>query len=175
MLNEISGSQWPNNTSYRQWLKDCVWKLHVVYGHEVILFSPFPNPAANDADWQAITQNCYIGVEKYLSGAVVNSSGNSVQYCLTQYQSSRQSYINRGVDPSRLYLGEDFALTIAGTAYGRSGVSYANWDSALLARTQAEQQSGFAGFLSYAWDKNNMLDSEADMIHFESTYLSIPL
>jgi hypothetical protein len=175
VLNEISGSLWPNTPSYRQWVKDCVWKLHVVYGHEVILFSPFPNPGANGADWQYVSKYAYIGVEKYLSGATINANGNSVAWCLSQYQSSRQSYTNFGVPASRLILGEDFALTAAGTSYGRSGVSFANWDAALLARTQAEVQAGFGGFISYAWGKNAMQDTEANMVHFEDTYRAVPM
>jgi hypothetical protein len=74
-----------------------------------------------------------------------------------------------------LWLGEDFAQTVSGTPYGRGGVSHANWDAALLARGQGARNVGFAGFITYAWGKNAMQVSEAEMIHFEDTFISIPL
>jgi len=175
VLNEISGSQWPDNATYRQWVKDCVFKLHVVYGHEVIIYSPFAAPAANDDSWQYVAKYAYIAAENYLSGAAINAQGNSVAWCQAQYQASKTAFAARGVPLSRLILGEDFAQTTTGTGYGRGGVSYAGWDNALIARGHALQNLDFAGFISYAWGKNNMLIPEADMVHFEDTYISVPL
>jgi hypothetical protein len=175
VLNEISGSLWPGDANYRQWLKDCVWKLHVVYGHEVVLFSPFQNPGANGDSWQYLAQHCYIAAEQYLDGAEVNSHGNSVSWTQAQYQTTKTAYMNLGVPASRIWLGEDFAQTLAGTTWGRGGVSFANWDAALAARGQGARNVGFAGFISYAWGKNAMGVSDAEMIHFEDTYLSVPL
>ena len=54
VLNEMSSSLWPPdaNQSYRDWMKTVVHTLHLTYGHEVILYTPFPNPGAHPADWQ---------------------------------------------------------------------------------------------------------------------------
>jgi hypothetical protein len=175
VLNEISGSQWPSNADYRAWLRTCIARLKTTYGHSTILFAPFANPANNAADWVPLSQNCYIAIEKYLSGSAVNANGNSVTWCKTQYQSSKTSYLNLGIAASQLYLAEHFAQTVAGTGWGRDGVSYAGWDNAIKARADAAKQVGFAGFVGYAWSKNGMGVSEADMVHFEDTYASKPL
>ena len=175
VLNEISSSLWPGDASYRQWVKDVVFKLHVVYGHEVVIYAPFDHPGANAADWQYVAKYAYIAAENYLDGAAINASGNSVAWCQSQYQLTKTSYANLGVPASRLILGEDFAQTVSGTGWGRSGVSYAGWDNALIARGHAAQNLAFPGFISYGWGKNGMLVPEADMVHFEDTYLSVPL
>ena len=172
VLNEISGSQWPSNADYRAWLRTCVARLHQTYGHSVILFSPFPNPANNAADWVPLSGNCYIAIEKYLSGATVNAHANSVSWCQSQYQSSKDSYTGLGISSTKLYLAEHFGHTVAGTGWGRDGCSYAGWDNAIKARADAAKNVGFAGFIGYAWSKNGMGVSEADMVHFEDTYRS---
>jgi len=169
-INEISGSLWPTSTDYRAWLRTCMARLHSTYGHSIILFAPFANPANNAADWVPLSGNVYVGIESYLSGAAINASGNSVSWCQTQYQSSKTSYLNLGIASGQLFLTEDFQQTVAGTAWGRSGVSYAGWDNAINARSTAAHNVGFAGFCSYAWEHNNMGVSEADMVHFENTY-----
>ncbi|HTL30478.1 MAG TPA: hypothetical protein VL282_14705, partial [Tepidisphaeraceae bacterium] len=169
-INEISGSLWPSNSTYRAWLRTCMARLHGTYGHKIILFAPFANPANNAADWVPLSGNCYIAIEKYLSGAAVNASGNSVSWCQSQYQSSKNSYTALGIASGQLFLAEHFGQTVAGTNWGRSGVSYAGWDNAINARSTAAHNVGFAGFIGYAWSKNGMLVSEADMIHFEDTY-----
>lgn len=169
-LNEISGSLWPSNSAYRSWLRTLVARLHGTYGHSVILFAPFANPANNASDWVPLSGNCYIGIEKYLSGAAVNGSGNSVSWCQSQYQSSKNSYLNLGIAASQLYLTEDYAQTVSGTNWGRSGVSYAGWDNAINARSTAIHNVGFAGYVSYAWTQNAMHVLETDMVHFEDTY-----
>ena len=175
VLNEISGSLWPGDATYRQWVKDCVFKLHVVYGHEVVIYAPFDHPGANGADWQYVSKYAYIAAENYLDGATINAHGNSISWCQSQYQITLDAYTGLGVPASRLILGEHFAQTVSGTGYGRSGVSYAGWDSALIARGHALQNIGFSGFISYAWGKNGMMVSDADLTHFEDTYLSVRL
>jgi hypothetical protein len=171
-LNEISGSQWPNNPDYRAWLRTCVARLHQTYGHEVILFAPFANPANNAADWVPLSGNCYIAIEKYLSGATINAHANSVSWCQSQYQSSKDSYVALGISSTKLYLAEHFGHTVAGTGWGRDGCSYAGWDNAIKARADAAKNVGFAGFIGFAWSKNGMGVSEVDMVHFEDTYAS---
>src|SRR5688572_8977639 len=91
-LNEISAGTWPSSQAYRDWLRTCVARLKNTYGHSIILYSPFENPANNAADWVPLSNNCYIGIEKYLSGAEINASGNSLNWCKSQYQSSKNSY-----------------------------------------------------------------------------------
>ena len=175
ILNEISAGLWPDSAPYRAWLRTLVARLKTTYNHEVILCSPFSNPGANAADWVPLSQNCYIGIEKYLSGAAVNANGNSVLWCQNQYQASKNAYVALGIAPSKLYLVEHFAHTVAGTAWGRSGVSFAGWENAIRARATGAKNVGFAGFVGYAWGKNGMGVSEADMVYFEQVYRSMPL
>lgn len=172
VINEISGSQWPGNADYRAWLRTCMARLHQTYGHSIILFSPFPNPLNNAADWVPLSGNAYIAIEKYLSGAQINAQGNSVSWCQSQYQSSKNSYLGLGIAASQIYLAEHFGQTVAGTGWGRDGCSYAGWDNAIKARAQAAHNVGFTGFIGYAWEKNGMGVSEADQCHFEDTYAS---
>lgn len=172
ILNEISAGQWPSNAGYRAWLRTLIGRLKNTHNHTIILAAPFANPANNASDWVPLSQNCYIGIEKYLSGAAINASGNSKTWCKSQYQSSKNSYLNLGIAADRLYLFEHFGHTVAGTAWGRSGVSYAGWDNAIKVRADAAKEVGFAGFVGYAWGKNGMGVSEADMVHFEQTYSS---
>lgn len=172
ILNEISGSLWPNNAGYRAWLRTCIARLHDVHNHEVILFSPFGKPGANGADWVPLSTNCYIAIERYLSGAAINANGNSVEWCRQRYQESEDAYVALGVAPSRLYLAEHFGQTVAGTNWGRSGVSAAGWHNAIKARADGAKLVGFAGFIGYAWGKNGMGVSEAEMVSFQETYKS---
>ncbi|HWB52734.1 MAG TPA: hypothetical protein VG722_01015 [Tepidisphaeraceae bacterium] len=171
-VNEISGSLWPSNSTYRAWLRTCMARLHGYYGQKVILFAPFTNPQNNASDWVPLSGNAFIAIECYLSGAAVNGSGNQVSWCQTQYQNAKNAYLNLGISASQLYLAEHFGQTVSGTAWGRSGVSYAGWDNAIKARSQGAHNVGFAGFIGYAWDKNGMGETEANMIHFEQTYAS---
>jgi len=171
-INEISGSLWPSSSDYRAWLRTAMARLHGTYGHTIILFAPFANPANNAADWVPLSGNAIIGIEKYLSGQTINANGNSVSWCQSQYQSSLNSYLGLGIASSQLYLTEDFAQTVTNTGYGRSGCSYAGWDNAITARSQAAHNIGFAGFCGYAWEHNQMGVTETDMVHFEATYTS---
>jgi hypothetical protein len=172
ILNEISGSLWPSSADYRAWLRTCIARLNNVYAHEIVLFSPFGNPGANGADWVPLSANCYIAIEKYLSGAAVNASGNSVEWCRQQYQASKNAYTALGVNAGRLFLAEHFGQTVAGTNWGRSGVSTAGWHNAIRARADAARIVGFTGFIGYAWGKNGMQVSEEEQIAFQETYKS---
>jgi hypothetical protein len=176
VLNEISSGAWPNTPAYRTWLKGVVYKLNVVYGHEVILFSPFPAPANNAADWQYLAKYSTIAVENYLSGAEMLAQGESVTWAQSQYQRSMNAYLfNVGVPYDRFILAEDFAQSTAGNGWGRDGVSYADWDAAITARSAGAHNVNFAGFISYAWSSNQMQDSEADLVHYEQTYRAATL
>jgi hypothetical protein len=163
---------WPSNAGYRAWLRTLIYRLKTTHNHQIILASPFSNPGNHASDWVPLSQNCYIGIEKYLSGAAINASGNSKAWCKSQYQSSKNSYLNLGIAANRLYLFEHFGHTVAGTAWGRSGVSYAGWDNAIKVRADAAREVGFAGFVGYAWGKNGMGVSQAEMVHFIQTYKS---
>jgi hypothetical protein len=141
----------------------------------VIVFSPFSNPGANDASWQALTQHAYIGVENYLSGEEVKNNGFSVAWAQAQYESSQTSYKNRGVPESRLFLTEEFAQTVAGTAWGRAGVSADDWEQVIHVRDQAILGANYAGFLSYAWGKNAMGATDAELLRFIDAHMSDPV
>jgi hypothetical protein len=170
ILNELSAGSWPGDQTYRNWVNNCVQRLSVTYGHSVIVCAPFSAPANNAGDWQTLASNSYIAIEKYLTGAAINANGNSVAWCQAQYQAAKNAYLNLGIPASKLYLVEHFAQTTTGTNRGRAGVSYAGWDNAIKARADAAKNVGFAGFVSYAWAFNQMLVSDADLLHFEDTY-----
>ncbi len=175
LVNEISAGQWPGNAAYRAWVHDAVHKLKNTYGYNVVLLSPFPNPGRNDADWQAVAEDAYIGIEQYLSGEEIQANGNSVAWCQSQYHSSKNSYIARGVPESKLFLIEHFGQTTSGIAWGRTGVSAAQWDTTIQVRAQAARNIGFAGFISYAWGKNAMEVTDDELIQGEDTYRREPL
>ena len=172
VLNEISSGLWPSDSAYRTWVHDVVHALKTTYGFNVIVYSPFPNPGANAADWQAVATDAYIGIENYLSGSEVAGQNFSASYCQSQYQSSINSYTGLGVARAKLMLGEHFSQTLAGTSYGRAGVSSNDWDKVILARNQGAQNVGFAGFLSYAWGGNAMGITEEEQLEHEDDYCS---
>ncbi|HEX4412207.1 MAG TPA: autotransporter-associated beta strand repeat-containing protein [Lacipirellulaceae bacterium] len=187
VLNEISSSLWqpnpgaPNLNSYRQWVVDCVTRLHDVYGYNLVTYAPFgtvgtsaPN---NGASWQAIAAKSYIGIESYLSGAEVMQAGTTydarLAWAQSQYQASKDTYSAVGVDPSRLFLGEIFTNNAAGNSFGRGGLSSsADWDTAIQIRQDAIYNVGFAGFLAYSWGGNPLGVSEAEQIEHEYYYRS---
>ncbi|HEX3600311.1 MAG TPA: autotransporter-associated beta strand repeat-containing protein, partial [Lacipirellulaceae bacterium] len=186
VLNEISSSLWqpnpgaPSLNSYRQWVVDCVTRLRDVYGYDIVTYAPFgtvgtsaPN---NGASWQALSAKSYIGVESYLSGAEVMSAGSTyaarLAWAQNQYQASKDTYSAVGVDPSRLFLGEDFTNNTAGNGFGRAGISAADWDTAIQIRQDAIYNVGFAGFLAYAWGGNPLGISEAEQLEHEYYYRS---
>lgn len=170
ILNEISAGSWPSDNTYRLWVHNVVHKLKNTYGHSVILCSPFQNPANNGSDWQAVSADAFIGDECYLSGAEVNASGNSVNWCQTQYQNSKDDYTDLGVSSSKMVLVEHYAQTSSGKGYGRADVSYAGWDNAINARSTGAHNVGFYGHVSYYWKGNDMCTSSDDLVHFINTY-----
>jgi len=175
ILNEISAGLWPTNPAYRAWVHDVVHTLKNTYGVDPIVASPFQNPGRNDTDWQAVSEDAYIAIETYLSGLEIKNAEFSLEWCETQYQKSKQSYLNRGVPESRLILIEHFGQTTDASGWGRAGVSNEEWDYAIIIRSMAAKTVGFTGFLSYAWGKNAMEVSDEELIHFEETYRALPL
>ncbi len=183
VLNEISASLWPQNPGvpsqsvYRQWVLDSVTRLHDVYGYNVVTYSPFATVGTgNAASWQALAAKSYIGIENYLSGQeVMNSGGNyaaRVAWAQAQYQQSMATYNAVGVSQSRLFVSENFGNTIAGTGWGRAGISASDWDSVIQIRQDAIHNIGFAGFLGYSWGGNQMGITEDEQIQHEYYYRS---
>lgn len=193
ILNEISSSLWsanagpPSNSTYRSWLIDVVTRLRDNYGYNVVTLAPFQNPGANDASWQALSQISYIGIECYLSGTEVWNSGSSyasrLAWAQSQYQASMNSYKNRGVPESKLFVTEHFANNAATyvdgqgnvqqTGWGRAGLaSAAEWDTVLQIRQDAILNVGFDGFLAYNWGGNGMGVTQAEQIQHEYYYRS---
>ena len=170
VLNEISSSQWPSSATYRSWLETVVHTLHVDDGHEIILYAPFDHPGANAADWQTLAADAYIAPENYQSGAEIESLNFSLSAVQANYQLTKTSYAALGVPVSRLFLGEDYSQTTAGTDYGRSGVSMDDWNEAIEVRSQAIHNVGFYGSISYDWGKDAMGVLEDEMIQYEQTY-----
>lgn len=178
ILNEISASVWPDisqkGTDYRKWVIDVVTRLHDTYGYDVVTYSPFANPGNNAADWQALAAKSYIGVENYLSGEEVMSHGTDYAsrktWAQAQYAWSKTAFGNLGVASSRLFLGEEFANTVSGTAWGRAGLSASDWDTVIQIRQDAILGAGYTGFLAYAWGSNGMGITEAEQIQHEYWY-----
>lgn len=175
ILNEISGSLWPTSATYRSWLTQTISILHNTYGHDVIIYAPFTTPGANASDWDSLASNAYIGVEDYISGAQMVAENYSVSWATGVYDSAKAYYEALGVPADRLMLGEEFGQSTSGTAYGRSGVSEADWNLAIAARDQAALDANYVGFLSYAWSKNQMLVPSAEQDEFEDTYMENPV
>ena len=172
ILNEISSGTWPANASYRQYVNDTAHTLKNTYGYTVIMYAPFSNPANNSSNWIALQADAYVAVEFYLSGTEIKNSGFSVSYCQSQYQSAVTSYASVGVPKSRLILGEHFGQTTNGTAYGRSGVSAADWINAINVRSQGAINVGFPGFIGYLWGNGDTNVSMTDLLSFEDAYAS---
>ncbi len=184
ILNEISASLWPQNPGdpnlsvYRKWVVDCVTRLHDTYGYTVVTYAPFPTvgtgAGSNAPSWQALAAKSYIGVENYLSGEEVMNGGTDyasrVAWAQAQYLASKTTYTTAGVPFDHLFLGEDFAQTVAGTGWGRAGLSASDWDTVLQIRQDAIRAVGFPGFLAYSWGGNGMLIGEAEQIQHEYWY-----
>lgn len=194
ILNEMSRSLWQSNANnYRTWLVNVVKRLKITYNHEVIICTPILF-ASNypSAQWQQLSSYGYIAIEGYLSGKAIKahsggyglntSSGKTAarNWCKQQYKSFKLDYIGQGVPSSKIYLIEHFAQTKANQlnndgsviSFGRCGVSVADWKAAILVRGQASRSVGFAGFVSYAWSRNWMGASQADLVSFINTYKS---
>ena len=193
ILNELSSSLWsanpgPSNIStYRTWVMDCVRRLRDVHGYNVVALAPFQNPGYNDESWQELSAMAYVGAEIYLSGTEVWNSGadNTARYnwARSQYQSSKNSYLNRGVPVDKLFIIEHFANNNATyvdnqgvtrtTGWGRAGLaSAADWDTVIQLRQDAIRSVNFSGFLSYNWGGNAMGVTQAEQIQHEYYYRS---
>jgi hypothetical protein len=190
IMNEISSSLWSDNpgapslSPYRTWLMDCVTRLHDHYGYDVVMLAPFQNPGANDASWQALSAEAYVGIECYLSGTEVWNSGSTnaarLAWAQGQYQGSKNSYMNRGVPANRLFVTEHVANNLStytdgtgthATGWGRAGLaSAADWDTVLQIRQDAIKAVGFDGFLAYDWGGNGMGVTLAEQLEHEYWY-----
>src|SRR5262249_32250504 len=150
---------WPGNATYRQWVIDVCHILRVTYGRNVGVYSPFQNPNSNNSSWQALAAEAWVIDECYLSGKEIRDAGFSQAWCESQYLASKNSYLNRGVPADRLMLVEYYsnsrATNDAGTAvgWGRAGVDYSEWETAIQVRTPAFLNVGFAGYHSYGWSE----------------------
>jgi autotransporter-associated beta strand protein len=189
ILNEISSSLWqqspgaPSLNVHRQWVIDCVTRLHDVYGYNVITYSPYQQlgTTANGPSWQALAEKSYVAIEAYLSGPEVMGGGadyaSRVAYAQGRYQAAKNSYMAAGIHPSRLFVSEHFAnngthLT-NGTAvtWGRAGMpSASDWDQVIMIRQDAMFNVGFEGFLAYNWGGNGMGVTQAEQIQHEYYY-----
>lgn len=170
LMNEISSGLWPSNATYRTWVCDVAHELKNTYGYNVIMFAPFATPGANDADWTRLSGDAWIGVENYLSGEAILAQNFSVSWCQAQYQASITSYAARGVPKERLFLTEDFQQTLAGTSWGRAGVSAADWIHAITVRSTAARNLNFPGYITYDWSHNNMSATDEELLQFEDAY-----
>ena len=151
VINEISNGLWPDNQTYRTWVRGVVARLAQTYGHKVVILAPFETAITNNADWQALAGNAYIGIEAYLSGREIRAQNNSVAWCQSYYQNCKNTYLNRGVPASKLFLVEHFGWTASTASWGRASVLENEWHAAIAARTQAARNVGFAGFVGYGW------------------------
>lgn len=170
LMNEISSGLWPSNQTYRTWVCDVAHELKNTYGFNVIMFAPFSAPTANDADWTRLGADAYIGVENYLSGEEIQAQNFSVSWCQAQYQTSITNYTARGVPRDHIFLTEEFQETVSGTAWGRSGVSVADWIHAITVRQTAAQNIAFSGYITYDWSHNNMSATDDELLQFEDAY-----
>jgi hypothetical protein len=189
-LNEVSSSNWQNNPvnsagyDYHTWCIDVVALLkngdssdpaHIVPAHAgVILWAPFGTPGSgNRSSWQAIAQYAYIGDERYIDGATVQSEGYSIPAVQNYYQQSFNAWVNNaGVPADRLILSEEYTNSLAGNGYGANGLSGEAWQTAIECRNLAAYNVGFAGYVGYAWSKNAQGSSTDTLISYENAYAS---
>ncbi|HVT27541.1 MAG TPA: autotransporter-associated beta strand repeat-containing protein [Lacipirellulaceae bacterium] len=183
VLNEIRSSDWNSSPTYRQWVIDVTTRLHDLYGYDVVTYSPFetaPSGAAGTS-MQTLSQKSYIAIEAYLTGKDVWNSGSTyasrVTWAQNQYQASKNSYTSQSVAADKLFVSEDFSntpdiLNGVHVAYGRAGITAAQWDSVIQIRQDAIYNVGFNGFLAYAWGGNDMGITEDEQIEHEYYYRS---
>lgn len=184
ILNEISPDLWdddpgdPSLNAFRTWAIDVVTRLTDEYGYKVIILSPYQQlgRTTNAPSWQALSTKAYIGIEAYLDGNEVWSSGSTyaqrVAYAQGKYQAAKDSYLEVGVPNDKLFVIEHVGNTTTGTGWGRGGIPAADWDQVLMIRQDAIYNVDFAGFLTYAWGGNNMNITEAEQIQHEYYYRS---
>ncbi|MGE0788086.1 MAG: hypothetical protein AB7S26_20615 [Sandaracinaceae bacterium] len=178
LFNEISRRRWldpgAEGARYRRYVADFARRLHRHHGRSVILFSPFRIPGADGqhrpADWQAVAENAFIGIESYIGGGEVRASGYSEAHCRARYQESLTWFGRMGVSADRLVLTEHFAQTVAGFGRGREGLSIAEWERAIRVRTRAARSLPFVGYASYAWGFNQMRVPSSERLRAMDAY-----
>ncbi|MCC6875603.1 MAG: hypothetical protein IT378_14955 [Sandaracinaceae bacterium] len=174
LLNEISAGTWVRTDAtgarYRRYVAELARHLSQQHGRRVIVFAPFARPGRNGADWRALAEHAYVGVEGYLSGADIRNNGFSIAWARREYQSMIDAYGRLGVRPSRLVMTEHFGHTRAGVGRGRSGLSLADWRRAIDARSRAASQLSVFGHASYAWGFNQMGASNEDRFALADLY-----
>ncbi len=176
LVNEISASQWPANAAYRDFVVEMASHLNDDFGRSVIVFAPFQNPGNAWPQWAKLAEKAYVGAECYkdTNGKEINASGNSVDYVKGVYQKTLDSYASVGVPKNRVFITDHYANNgySPDSPWGRCGVSKQGWKNAIKTRAAAIQQLDVAGFVSYGWGNNEMLDDSATLLEFEATYAS---
>ena len=162
VINEISNGLWPNNQTYRTWVRGVASRLKNTYGHKVVMLAPFETAITNNADWQGLATNAYIGIEAYLSGREIRAQNYSVAWCQNYYQNCKNSYLARGIPASKLFLTEHFGWTPSTSSWGRASVLENEWHQAIDARSQAAKNVGFAGFVAYGWGSYDETNFDPD-------------
>jgi hypothetical protein len=170
VMNEISAGTWPDDAAYRAWVVAFAKRMKTTYGKNMIVAAPFTHPGYHADAWSALSKYAFIAAELYLTGKEINKSGNSVSYCRDKYESSIASYENVGVPRSRLMMIEHFGSTASDAKWGRAGVSVAGWKNAIVARSKAAKEAGFAGYLSYSWGSNQMHETQAQRLEYVDAY-----
>ena len=181
-LNEISRGRWldpgDRGVRYRRYVADVAHRLSVHHGRSVVVFSPFYRPGWNGtqhypASWRAVAQNAYIGVENYISGTAIRSSGFSETFCRNRYQQSITAYTRLGVPLDRLMLTEHFGQTVPGTNWGRADLPIDGWIRAINVRTRAARSLPFAGYVTYGWGSNRDHRPSAERTRATDAYLRV--
>lgn len=178
-LNEISRSRWldpgERGVVYRQYVADVARRLSVHHGRTVVVLAPFYRPGWSGrehyaASWRAVARHAYIGVENYISAALIRDSGFSEAYCRNRYQQSITAYTRLGVPLDRLILFEHFGQTTPDKNWGRAEVSIDDWLRAIRVRTRAARSLPFAGYGTYGWGANRAHRPSAERIRAMDAY-----
>jgi hypothetical protein len=187
VLNEIDAGTWSgsNGATYRTWLVDTLKGLHDIGYEKIILWTPrYLASKTYASTFKEITKYAYLGLETYLDGYTIK---NSYNYSLSSVQAYYQGYYNSwtsttngpGVAPSRLFAGEHFGVYphnyVAGQYYGSNGVSGADWQAAIQARSIAIHNIPFGGFIGYLWQRNQLATNNdatdlANQLSYERAY-----
>jgi hypothetical protein len=157
-LNEISSALWPSSADYRKWLLDIVTGLSN-RGLKPVLFSPFPAPPKNAADWKKISEQADIAVENYLSGRdILAKKANGASWCQQQYGATMKRYGAHGIPAEKIFITEHFGHTkfVSNVNRGRTSINLDQWLEVIDMRTAALRKIGFGGFVSFAWMYNQM-------------------
>ena len=173
-LNEISSKLWPTNPEYRKWVIAIAEGLQT-RGLRPVVFSPFPSPPKNRADWKTLADHAHIAVENYVGGhAIVAQGKNAPAFCEQQYGATMTRYTGHGIAPERIFITEHFGHTkLVGTVRrGRCSITMNQWLNTIDTRTAALQKLGFGGFVSFAWMYNQMGAPLGDLLKATDRYLA---